>query len=169
MKAASVRLGLVKRIITTGVLLPLGIMLFDLGCAKAQVSSDGTLNTSVSQNGDRFIITNGTATGSNLFHSFRQFSVPTGGSATFDLANTPNISTIFSRVTSGSISQIDGLIETINSNHPVSLFLINPSGIIFGANAKLNIGGSFIGTTASSIKFADGVELKATEAMVPPC
>ncbi|MFL9819239.1 MULTISPECIES: two-partner secretion domain-containing protein [Nostocales] len=168
MKVTSVRLSCVKRIITTGVLLPLGIMFPDIRYVNAQVSSDGTLNTSVSQSGDRFIITNGSATGSNLFHSFRQFSVPTGGSATFDLANTPNISTIFSRVTSGSISQIDGLIETINSNHPVSLFLINPSGIIFGANAKLNIGGSFIGTTASSIKFADGMELKATEAMAPP-
>ncbi|KAF3889793.1 MULTISPECIES: two-partner secretion domain-containing protein [Nostocales] len=168
MKAASVRLSCVKRIITTGVLLPLGIMFPDIRYVNAQVSSDGTLNTSVSQSGDRFIITNGSATGSNLFHSFRQFSVPTGGSATFDLANTPNISTIFSRVTSGSISQIDGLIETINGNRPVSLFLINPSGIVFGANAKLNISGSFIGTTATSIQFADGVELKATEAMTPP-
>ena len=88
-------------------------------------------------------------------------SVPTGGSATFNLVDTPNISTIFSRVTGGNISNIDGLIQTTNSNNPVSLFLINPSGIIFGSNARLNIGGSFIGTTANSVKFVDGTEFSA--------
>lgn len=34
--------------------------------------------------------------------------------------------------------------------------LINPQVIVFGENAKLDIGGSFVGTTANSIKFADG-------------
>ncbi|WP_166482140.1 S-layer family protein [Scytonema sp. UIC 10036] len=154
--------------ITSVVLLPLGIALLDIGCANAQVTPDGTLNTSVSQSGNNFIITNGSVAGSNLFHSFSQFSVPTSGSATFDLANMPNISTILSRVTGSSVSNIDGIIQTLNSHHPVSLFLMNPRGIIFGPNASLNIGGSFIGTTATGIKFADGVELKASDTMVPP-
>ncbi|MEI1377235.1 S-layer family protein [Nostoc sp. UHCC 0926] len=132
------------------------------------MTPDATLNTTVSQSGNNFTITNGSAAGSNLFHSFREFSVPTGGSATFNLINTPNISTIFSRVTGGSISQIDGVIKTINSSNPVSLFLLNPSGIIFGANARLNIGGSFIGTTANSIKFADGSEFSAIGSQAAP-
>ena len=101
--------------------------------------------------------------GANLFHSFSQFAIPTGGSATFDLVNTPNISTIFSRVTGGNVSNIDGLIQTTNNNNPVSLFLLNPSGIIFGSNAKLNIGGSFIGTTANSIIFSDGMKFSASD------
>jgi filamentous hemagglutinin family protein len=127
----------------------------------AQVTPDGTLNTAIHGVGNSFTITNGTPQGGNLFHSFQQFSIPTGGSATFDLVNTPNISTIFSRVTGGRVSNIDGVIQTTNGSNPVSLFLINPAGILFGPNASLNIGGSFIGTTANSIKFADGTEFSA--------
>ena len=161
MQTTSVALGLVNGILTAG-------MLLWSGFANAQVTPDATLNTTVSQSGNNFTITNGSAAGSNLFHSFREFSVPTGGSATFNLINTPNISTIFSRVTGGSISQIDGVIKTINSSNPVSLFLLNPSGIIFGANARLNIGGSFIGTTANSIKFTDGAEFSAINSQAAP-
>jgi filamentous hemagglutinin family protein len=134
-----------------------------IGQVNAQsVIPDSTLNTAVTQSGTAFTITNGTTSGTNLFHSFREFSLPTGGYATFDLANTPSISTIFSRVTGGIPSNIDGIIRITNSLNPVSLFLLNPSGILFGTNARLNIGGSFVGTTANSIKFADGTELSAT-------
>ncbi|MEH2191417.1 MAG: S-layer family protein [Nostoc sp.] len=136
--------------------------------ALAQVTSDGTTNTIVNQNANNFNILNGIEKGNNLFHSFTNFSVPTGGSATFDLGNMPNITTIFSRVTGGNISDIQGLIQTLNSNNPVSLFLMNPAGIVFGKNASLNIGGSFIGTTASSIKFADGTEFSAVDTSSRP-
>jgi large exoprotein involved in heme utilization and adhesion len=85
--------------LTTGFFTP-GI----LSPTLAQVTSDGTTNTSVSINGNDFTILNGIDKGNNLFHSFSNFSVPTGGSATFDLTNTQNITTIFSRVTGGNIS-----------------------------------------------------------------
>ncbi|MBR8834575.1 MAG: S-layer family protein [Stigonema ocellatum SAG 48.90 = DSM 106950] len=134
----------------------------------AQVTSDGTTNTVVKLNGNNFTILNGIEKGKNLFHSFSNFSVPTGGAATFDLSNTPNITTIFSRVTGGNVSNINGLIQTFNSNNPVSLFLMNPQGIVFGQNAALNIGGSFVGTTANSIKFSDGVEFSAVNSGTPP-
>ena len=153
MKAISVWLGLFNGMLTGGLLLSLGIVLLENDFASAQVTSDGTTNTTVKANGNNFTILNGIEKGNNLFHSFSNFSVPTAGSASFDLVNTPNITTIFSRVTSGNVSNIDGLIRTINSNNSVSLFLMNPSGIIFGQNAKLDIGGSFISTTANSIKF----------------
>jgi filamentous hemagglutinin family protein len=135
---------------------------------QAQVTADSTANSTVVQTGQDFSITQGTAAGSNLFHSFQRFSVPTGGSATFNLVNTPSITTIFSRVTGGSISNIDGLIQTRNNTNPVSLFLINPAGVLFGPNARLNIGGSFFASTASSFKFADGSEFSATNPQAPP-
>ncbi|WP_442937585.1 two-partner secretion domain-containing protein [Nostoc sp.] len=162
-KGISFRFDAFLFILTTGLFTP-GMM----RSAIAQVTSDGTTNTIVNQSGNNFTIINGIDKGNNLFHSFNNFSVPRGGSARFDLINTPNISTIFSRVTGGSVSNIDGLIQTINSKNPVSLLLINPSGIIFGANAQLNIGGSFIGTTANSIKFADGVEFSAINSQATP-
>jgi filamentous hemagglutinin family protein len=163
-KVTSVRLKAFLLILTTGLFTP-GIMLRAIllwsGCANAQVTSDGTNNTIVNQSGNNFNILNGIEKGNNLFHSFSNFSVPTGAWATFDLTNTPNITTIFSRITGGNLSNIDGLIRTLNSSNPVSLFLMNPAGIVFGKNASLNIGGSFVGTTANSIKFADGTEFSA--------
>ncbi|MEA5551830.1 S-layer family protein [Anabaena cylindrica UHCC 0172] len=150
MKLTAVYLGLMSGILTGGMIFP----------ANAQVTSDGTTHTLVNQSGNNFNILNGIEKGNNLFHSFSNFSVPTGAWATFDLTNTPNITTIFSRVTGGNVSNIDGLIQTLNGNHPASLFLMNPNGIVFGENASLNIGGSFVGTTAESIQFADGTEFK---------
>ncbi|MBD2196014.1 S-layer family protein [Calothrix parietina FACHB-288] len=122
----------------------------------AQISPDNQLpdgQTVVSpgtQPGLDFVITGGTQAGSNLFHSFREFSVPEGGSAIFNNYN-PGIENIISRVTGGSKSQINGLIQA-NKN----LFLINPHGIVFGANASLDITGSFIASTASSLKLSNG-------------
>jgi filamentous hemagglutinin family protein len=154
-------LGAIKTgLFNSGILLP-AMLLLSSGYAIAQVKSDGTTNTTVNSIDNNFNIINGIEKSNNLFHSFSNFSIPTGGTATFNLINTPNINTIFSRVTGGNTSNIDGLIRTVNSNNPVSLFLMNPNGIIFGQNAKLDIGGSFMGTTANSIKFADGSEFSA--------
>lgn len=130
---------------------------------RAQITSDGTLSTQVqTSNNQNFTITNGNRAGSNLFHSFREFSVPKGGSASF--ANSLEIKNIISRVTGASISNIDGRIETLGAN----LFLINPNGIIFGPNAQLDIRGSFVASTASHLLFADGSQFSATHPQTPP-
>ncbi|MBD2165536.1 S-layer family protein [Calothrix membranacea FACHB-236] len=142
-----------------------GIVISFVGssCINAQVIPDSSLGTDVSQSLAHFTITNGHRVGNNLFHSFQQFSIPTNGSAFFD--NALDIQNIFSRVTGSSISHIDGLIQ---ANGSANLFLLNPNGIIFGSNARLNIGGSFVGTTANSIKFADGTEFSGVKTNVTP-
>lgn len=127
----------------------------------AQVTSDGTVNTQVNQNGNVSEITGGETREGNLFHSFREFSVRTGNEAFFNHAE--SIENIFSRVTGGNISNIDGLIRANDAN----LFLINPAGIIFGQNARLDIGGSFYGSSASSILFEDG-EFSAVDNLEQP-
>ncbi|WP_242055448.1 filamentous hemagglutinin N-terminal domain-containing protein [Scytonema hofmannii] len=131
---------------------------------RAQVSADGTLSTTVtSPNNLNFTINNGDRVGGNLFHSFREFSVPNGGSAVFQ--NAADVQNIISRVTGGSLSQINGLIQAQGS---ANLFLLNPAGISFGQNARLSIGGSFFATTADSLLFGDGIEFSATNPQAAP-
>jgi filamentous hemagglutinin family protein len=131
----------------------------------AQVIPDQTLSSpSVVRNlGATATINGGTTTGTNLFHSFSQFSIPIGGTAFFD--NSLAINNIITRVTGGESSLINGLIKT---NGTANLFLINPNGILFGPNASLNVGGSFVASTANSFTFADGLEYSATKPQVAP-
>ena len=118
-----------------------------LAPVAAQIIPDRTTNTTVELDGT---INNGDRVGDNLFHSFQEFSISNNGQAFFN--NDLDIANIFSRITGGNISQIDGLIK---ANGTANLFLINPAGIIFGENARLSLGGSFFGSTADSILFPD--------------
>jgi filamentous hemagglutinin family protein len=134
-------------------------------CVVAQIIPDNTLpiNSSVPVGCTNCTIEGGTIRGVNLYHSFREFSVQSGGTARFN--NPPQIQVIFTRVTGGSISNIDGLIRT---NGSASLFLLNPNGILFGPNARLAIDGSFTATTASHLKFPGGSEFSAINPQAPP-
>lgn len=136
--------------------------------AIAQIAGDGTLGTQV--NGaltapctGNCIINGGITRNVNLFHSFKEFSIPTYGQAWFN--NAPQIQNILTRITGNSISSIDGLIKT---NGSANLFFLNPNGILFGPNARLQIGGSFFASTANSFKFADGSEFSAVNPQAPP-
>ena len=79
--------------------------------ATAQVVPDDTLSTTVTRTNSDFEINDGDRIGNNLFHSFDQFSVPTGGLVL--LSNSTDIQNIFSRVTGDSLSIIDGWLEVM--------------------------------------------------------
>jgi len=134
------------------------------------------------------LIQGGARRGENLFQSFQDFNIREG--QTIILTNPNGVNNILIRVTGNNPSDILGNLslikaETINnllinlrSLSPLpntnlssliqpqdlgtaSLFFLNPNGILFGSDARLNLGGSFIATTANQIKFADGTVFSA--------
>lgn len=142
--------------------LVVSFLLLKTTSAHGQVIPDNTIDSRVTRQGNTFVIENGTTRGGNLFHSFQNFSVQTGGTAYFN--NAANIQNIFSRVTGMSASSIDGILR---ANGTANLFFLNPNGILFSQNASLDIGGSFLATTATSIRFGDGGQFSSLPAESP--
>ncbi|MBR8826363.1 MAG: filamentous hemagglutinin N-terminal domain-containing protein, partial [Gomphosphaeria aponina SAG 52.96 = DSM 107014] len=119
---------------------------------KAQITPDGTIPTAVERNENIVEITGGTAAGTNLFHSFQEFSIPEGIEAYFN--NSENIANIISRVTGGDVSLLEG---RLSANGLANVILLNPAG--FQMNGfTLNIGGDFLATTADTLVFEDGTQ-----------
>lgn len=131
--------------------------------AAAQLAPDQSLGTIVTP--ERTIrgipsqeITGGTLRGQNLFHSFQDFNVGEGRGVYF--ANPIGVANILSRVTGSHQSQILGRLGVLGE---ANLFLLNPNGIVFGANATLDIPGSFLATTASAVQLGETGLFSATQ------
>ncbi|MDJ0747259.1 MAG: filamentous hemagglutinin N-terminal domain-containing protein [Xenococcaceae cyanobacterium MO_167.B27] len=134
--------------------------------AIAQIIPDSSLgaeNSVVDRNGLRDTINGGAIRDANLFHSFQEFNVGAGREAYF--TNPNGIDNVFSRVTGNNISDIQGVLGVLGN---ANLYLINPNGILFGENARLDVNGSFFATTADSVVFGNGFEFSATNPNQPP-
>jgi len=102
-------------------------------------------------------IEGGATRGGNLFHSLRQFNVGEGRGAYF--ANPNGIANIFTRVTGGNPSNILGVLG-VQGN--ANLFLLNPKGIVFGPNARLDLRGSFLASSADSVVFDNSYQFSSS-------
>ncbi|MEG4421455.1 filamentous hemagglutinin N-terminal domain-containing protein [Microcoleus sp. LAD1_D5] len=132
--------------------------------AIAQIIPDNTLGPESSRTvpdtinnlpSDR--ITGGATRGANLFHSLQQFNVGEGRGAYF--ANPNGIANIFTRVTGGNPSNILGVLG-VQGN--ANLFLLNSKGIVFGPNARLDLRGSFLASSADSVVFENGYQFSSS-------
>jgi len=120
---------------------------------NAEIITDGTLGQDINLSGPNFQITPdlGQQHGNNLFHSFQDFNLNSSESATFSGLN--SIQNIISRVTGGNPSNIDGLIRSTIPN--ADFYFLNPYGIMFGENAKLDVQGSFHASTADYLRLGN--------------
>jgi filamentous hemagglutinin family protein len=139
--------------------------------AMAQIVPDRTLGqegavlvpTQALRGAPGLLIRGGARRGGNLFQSFSEFNVGNGQRVYF--ANPAGVESIFSRVTGRNPSQILG---TLGVDGAANLFLINPRGILFGANARLDIAGSFQATTADRLVFENGQSFSASQPEAVP-
>ncbi len=157
-----------------GIVLAFGIVgaiiAYSCESSLAQITPDATLGTEgsvITPNTNvrglpADLIQGGATRGANLFHSFSEFNVGDGQRVYF--ANPAGIENILTRVTGNTLSNILG---TLGVNGTADLFLLNPNGIIFGPNARLDLGGSFFATTANAVQFGDRGFWSATNPEVP--
>ncbi|ARV59860.1 hypothetical protein BZZ01_15580 [Nostocales cyanobacterium HT-58-2] len=146
------------------------LSLFISTTAHAQITPDNTLGTESSRltpnvqikGAAADSISGGAQRGGNLFHSFSQFNVGNGQRVYFV---NPGVQNILTRVTGGQASNILGTLGVDIGN--ANLFLLNPNGIVFGPNARLDVGGSFVGTTASAFRFGEQGVFSATNPEAP--
>ncbi|MDV3348314.1 CHAT domain-containing protein [Leptothoe sp. LEGE 181152] len=136
----------------------------------AQIVPDSTLpNPSTVPTGadsgtlPNVVIEGGTQSNTTLFHSFDQFNVNSNQEVRF--ANPADVENIFSRVTGGRLSNINGLLGV---NGVANLFFLNPNGVVFGPDAELNLNGSLVVSTADQFLFPGGNSFSAVNPQAPP-
>ena len=161
------RLGLRKFWIVISLALSGATIPFFERIAQAQITPDGTLGNEASVvtkiNELEEQIDGGALRETNLFHSFLEFNIGEGRAAYF--SNPAAVQNIFSRVTGSNPSRLLGKLGVLGE---ANLFFLNPNGIIFGPNASLDLRGSFVASTASSLKFPEGTEFSASNPEAPP-
>ncbi len=134
------------------------------GDVDAQVVRDGSVGTRgplpLVNKTFNIPASDGSLRGANLFHSFSQFDLASGEIASF--TGPSSVKNVFARVTGPQPTTIDGTIR--NSIPRATFFLINPNGVVFGPDAKLDLKGSFAVTTADEIKLSGSGRFAASRA-----
>ena len=127
--------------------------------SRAQVITDGSLGPALEVPGPDRRITEalGRRVDGVLFHSFEQFDIPEDESATFE--GSPTLNLIVGRVTGGAPTSIEGLLASEAPN--ADLVLLNPSGVVFGSEAELDLPGSLHVGTADYLAFENGARFEA--------
>ncbi|MFS0518190.1 filamentous hemagglutinin N-terminal domain-containing protein, partial [Nostoc sp. UIC 10607] len=165
---------LVKRPYTSRSLFLITLPLATFGCltsigtANGQIIPDNSLGAEksiVNSNANTDRINGGARRGANLFHSFREFNVGKEGKAYF--SNPTGVENIFSRVTGDRRSDILGTLG-VADNGNANLFFMNPNGVFFGPDARLDLRGSFLSSTANSLLFDGGLEFSTSNPQAPP-
>ena len=155
-----------NRLVISSLYLAIFGIVFCPTIASSQVRVDNTLgneNSVVVPDVSVNRIDGGAIRGHNLFHSFSEFNVSEGQGVYFN--NPQGITNIFSRVTGNNSSSILGKLGVLGN---ANLFLMNPNGIIFGPHASLDLGGSFVATTANAIQFNEQGVFSASSPETPP-
>lgn len=130
------------------------------GKALSDVVFDGTLGPPGGLAGDMVIGEEwGTREGANLFHSFLFFDIFAGESALFTSSFTGSTQNIIARVTGGAESLIDGPLSVDIPG--AALWLVNPSGMVFGEGAVVDVQGAFTATTADYLLLGQGGKFAA--------
>ncbi len=137
----------------------------------AQIAPDGTLGGERSQvipnvalpGGAGILIDGGARRGANLFQSFRDFNV--GDLQCVYFANPAGVESILGRVTGGNPSNIFGTLGVLGS---ANLFLLNPQGLVFGPNARLDVRGAFVASTAAGWDLGNGQSFNALHPNAAP-
>jgi filamentous hemagglutinin family protein len=125
--------------------------------ALAQIRTDGSLgHAAQSLKGPNYLIPEslGKLSGSNLFQSFETFQLDSGQSANFT-TTTNGLTNVISRVTGGKVSTINGRIKLTPVDGVPNFYFINPSGVVFGLGAAVDVPGSFHVSTADYIQLGD--------------
>jgi filamentous hemagglutinin family protein len=130
------------------------LALLVMAVSSADITTDGSLGPVTQLTGPTMTIdaSLGQQRGANLFHSFRNFDIQQGETATFTGPNT--ISTVISRVTGGQASTIAGTLRSTIGQADV--LLLNPAGVLIGAGAEIDVPAAFHVSTADEVRFADG-------------
>lgn len=168
-------------LLTSGSLIELFIGIFFFGnraIAQSNILPDETLDLESSvvltdvEGLPVEIILGGATREQNLFHSFEEFNISQERAALFFIPD-GTIQNVLARVTGSNRSEILGTLGTFElvdgefSPTSANFFLINPNGIIFGPEASLAVGGSFVSTTANAIQFGDRGFFSASVPDVP--
>ncbi len=149
----------------TAFLVALSLAALTASQAQAQVVTDIApdaapgfdTGTVVSTSGSDTQIGGGELSGTNLFHSFAEFDLGNGDTATWvrGAADASTITNVINRVRSGSPSNIDGTLLMADMPN-ADFWFINPAGVVFGEGAAVQVPNAAHFSTAHEIDFGGG-------------